>query len=437
MRFITYSSLLLACLWAGLCPGSTASADVQAGEIIDESNWEKVEGMIPGSVLNWIKKGDYTLKVDDLEYDPKAYMTNYDKEHFEPNKGKYEFDDEGVIMEVKGGKPADFIQGIPFPEIGLDDPKAGAKIATNHYYHTFTEGNISFPFQFRWVGRTGLERSVEAAIHQYPMDGYPPRKEVKNKENIERYSILQIVAPYDIAGTNMLLWRYRDARPDSTFAYVPAIRRVRRMSPANRSDSWIGADICADDAWCIDGKVSSFTWKLLRKQDGLLPYMFKKVQPIEKSGGEMCATTQQTPCWELNYETNDAQTAPWFPTEKNKLVWAKRPVYVVELKAKDPYYNYGKQRIWVDAENAIVVVMKDIYDRADEYWKCAWMVWSAVRTDDGSVKAILPGYMVAVDERTDHCTMLQGYCKDYIWKIYDDSQKERNYSLAGFQRLAK
>jgi hypothetical protein len=33
--------------------------------------------------------------------------------------------------------------------------------------------------------------------------------------------------------------------------------------------------------------------------------------------------------------------------------------------------------------------------------------------------------------------MLQGYCKDYIWKIYDDSQKERNYSMAGFQRLSK
>ncbi len=60
MRFITYSSLLLACLWAGLCPGSSASADVLAGDIIDKTNWEKVEGMVPESVLNWIKKGDMT-----------------------------------------------------------------------------------------------------------------------------------------------------------------------------------------------------------------------------------------------------------------------------------------------------------------------------------------------------------------------------------------
>ncbi len=436
MKFIKYSTLFLACLWAGLCPESTASADVVAGDLIDKTNWEKVEGMIPTSVLNWIKKGDYTLKVDDLEYDPKAYMTNYDREHFEPNKGRYDFDDEGVIVETRNSKPADFIEGIPFPEIDLDDPEAGAKIVTNHYYHTFTEGNVYIPFQFRWVGRAGLERSVEASMNQYPMDGYPPRKGVKNKENIQRYSILRITAPYDIAGTNILLWRYRDARLDSTFAYVPAIRRVRRMSPANRSDSWIGADICVDDAWCIDGKVSSFTWKLLRKQDGLLPYMFKKVQPLEKSG-ETCLTTDRTRAWELNYHVEGTQTAPWFPTDRNKLVWAKRPIYVVELKAKDPYYNYGRQQIWVDAENSMVVVMKDIYDRADQYWKCLWMVWNAVGTDDGSVKAILPGYMVAVDERTDHCTMLQGFCEDYIWKIYDTSQKERNYSLAGFQRLAK
>ena len=156
MRFITYSSLFLACLWAGLCPGSTASADVVAGEIIDKTNWEKVEGMVPESVLNWIKKGDYTLKVDELEYDPEAYMTNYDREHFEPNKGKYEFDDEGVIMEVQNGKPADFIEGIPFPVVDVDDPKAGAKIATNHYYHTFTEGNVSYSFSVQMGGARGV-----------------------------------------------------------------------------------------------------------------------------------------------------------------------------------------------------------------------------------------------------------------------------------------
>ncbi len=85
--------------------------------------------------------------------------------------------------------------------------------------------------------------------------------------------------------------------------------------------------------------------------------------------GELCTTTTRTPSCEMNYERKDAQTAPWFPSEKNKLVWAKRPVYVVELTAKDPYYNYGKQQIWVDAENSIVVVLKVIYDRADQYWK--------------------------------------------------------------------
>ena len=72
-------------------------------------------------------------------------------------------------------------------------------------------------------------------------------------------------------GTNILLWRYRDERMDSTFAYVPAIRRVRRMSPANRSDAFLGSDFCVDDAWGYGGKINAFTWKVIKKTDQLLP----------------------------------------------------------------------------------------------------------------------------------------------------------------------
>ena len=53
-------------------------------------------------------------------------------------------------------------------------------------------------------------------------------------------------SPYDMAGTAVLTWRYRDPKAeDNSFAYVPAIRRVRRMTPANRSDAMMGSDMAA------------------------------------------------------------------------------------------------------------------------------------------------------------------------------------------------
>ena len=439
MRFRTSASLLVACLWSALCPGASASADVLAGDVIDKTNWEKIEGMVPEPVLNYVKKGDLTIRVGDLAYDPAEYLTSYEKQslqYLEANRGKYDVNEEDVIVEIQSGKPPDFIEGLPFPEIDPDDPQAGAKVLYNQRYQSYAQGPTAMPYQFRWIGRGGFERSIEGQIKGFPMDGYAPRKASGNKENVERYGILQVMAPFDIAGTNMLLWRYRDTRPDSTFGYIPAIRRVRRLSPANRSDSYIGSDLCVDDAWLYDGKLSSFKWKLLRKQDGLLPFTSREVQPLIKES-DRCVTSEGIPCFEINYERKDAQTAPWFPSEKTPLVWVKRPVYVVEGRAKDPYYNYGSQVFWIDAENPLNFVFKVIFDRADEYWKNVWLVWGAVGTEDGSVRTMLPSYMLAVDDRTDHATQLQGFCKDYIYKVFDGLQKEKDYSLAGFQRLCK
>ena len=120
MRFRTRPSLLLACLWSALCLGSSASADVVAGDVIDETNWEKVEGMVPEPVLNYVKKGDLTIRVDDLAFDPGEYMTSYDKQSLESNKGKYGLNDEDVIIEVQSGKPPAFHRRHPFPRDRLE-----------------------------------------------------------------------------------------------------------------------------------------------------------------------------------------------------------------------------------------------------------------------------------------------------------------------------
>jgi hypothetical protein len=405
--------------------------------VIDKTNWEKIGGMVPEQILNYVKKGDLTIRVDDLDFDPREYMSPYDKQHLEPNRGKYDLNEEGIIIDVQSGKPPGFIEGIPFPEIDSNDPKAGSKIVFNNFYHSYTQGNIDWPTRIRWVGRGGQERQVDMSFKQFPMDGLPSKKEYTNKENVERYTILQITAPFDIAGTNILLWRYRDTRPDSTFAYIPAIRRVRRMSPANRSDSYVGSDLCVDDAWTFDGKVSSFTWKLLGKQEGLLPYVYKTVQPLSKEG-EVWTTTQRSPRIEMNFETKDAKDAPWFPSEKNPLIWAKRPLYVLELTAKDPYYNYGKMQLWVDAGNCHVTVWKVIYDRAGAYWKNVWLVFAGYASEDKSMTLMIPNFMLVVDDRTDHATMIHVRGPEGLpQRFYDTMQKEGDYSLAGFQQLAK
>ena len=126
------------------------------------------------------------------------------------------------------------------------------------------------------------------------MDGYPPARSIPNADGIQRYTLISVDRPYDIAGFNLLLWRYRDDRQDLNLSYIPAIRRVRRMSPANRSNAVAGSALCIDDGNGYDGKVQAFEWKLLRKQEALVPYIDESPMPLERTRrGEWASTKQQ------------------------------------------------------------------------------------------------------------------------------------------------
>lgn len=66
---------------------------------------------------------------------------------------------------------------------------------------------------------------------------------------MELHSIIPALAVFDIKGTNVLFWCYRDEWQDNTFSYAPAIRRVMRVSLGNSPDSFLGSDFCLDDVW--------------------------------------------------------------------------------------------------------------------------------------------------------------------------------------------
>ena len=81
--------------------------------------------------------------------------------------------------------------------------------------------------------------------------------------------IITVKKPYDLAGTSVMLCRYLSAKQDVNFSYIPAIRRVRRMTPANRSDGFLGSGFTQDDMAGYDGKTPAFEWKLVGEREVL------------------------------------------------------------------------------------------------------------------------------------------------------------------------
>ena len=262
--------------------------------------------------------------------------------------------------------------------------------------------------------------------------GFPEAKNTRNPKGIEQYSIVRLVSPYDIAGTNIMTWRYFDNRQDMTFGFIPAIRRVRRMSPANRSDAFIGTDMCIDDAYGFAGKISSVEWKPTKTKVALVPFLDEKPQSLEKTErGEWMSTASIKPVI-YGYEKEDWQGAPWAPTN---LVWVKREVLILEMTPKDPYYNYGVQYVWVTAD-CWGPTYKMIHDRSDKFWKFMSVTTSGFESDDGSVKFLAWMDHMILDSRRQHATLISSMRRDVLLN-FRAVLDLNDFSLAGFQKYCK
>ncbi len=415
-------------------PASTVSADVAPGDVIDKSNWQKIEGLVPEPVLNWVKQGD-SIKVGELKYNPAEFYPFFALDSLTVNVGKYGVNADDIIVDAQAGKLPEFIVGLPFPKIDLDDPKAGQKIMFNKYYYQYSFGNTRSSFRLEWIGRTrGFERAIRAEQLMFVLDGHPAAKKEKGPDNELVLTSARVVHPPDVSGTNVLTWRYRDERPDYSHVYMPAIRRLRRMSTSNRSDAFLGSDMCTDDNWGYAGKVGAFDWKVLRKEETLLP--FGEGAPVRlflNDEGE----------WEsdpgdrqivLGYEKEGYQGAPWFRTNA---IFVKRPTYVLECRARDRYYNYGTQYLWVDAD-FYMPVYKVIHDRAGDYWKCVMTFMVALSSEDGKVRMIAPSGQMAVDDRAQHASVgVAGGSEEGESAAFSAVMDRNDFSLAGFLKLCK
>jgi hypothetical protein len=412
---------------------SQAFSDVSPGDVIDKTNWEKAQGLLPEKLLEMVKTGEFILEVQDTEYKPRACNPRFALDTMGPNAGRYDLNEDDWIVETASGKPAKGIIGFPFPEIAPDDPEAATKILYNHKYASYILGNVRNTFHTPFVDRSGYLRTQKAKFLQMVMDGNPKSVARPNPDGISKYQIALVASPYDIAGTAIMTWRYLDPqKEDNTFGYVPAIRRVRRMSPGNRSDALFGSDFSVDDTTCYDGKVTAMDWKLVGKREALLPFSeCGKGRIVRNDEGEW-ETTEGVKEMFYGYQKEGWQGAPWAPVN---WIWVKHPAYVIEMNAKDRYYNYGPQELWVDSEG-FVPAYKVVNDKAGRYWKIIIQAHACFESADREMQLTTSGDQLAIDERSEHATIIRTITPTDIWAFFAEMEED-DFSLAGFQKFCK
>lgn len=407
-----------------------------ADETITAKNWQKIKGLVPDSVLEWVKNGDTTITiVDHLDFDTGDIMNvPWFVAESKKNKGKYAIKD-GYIVDIKTGKTAGFISGLPFPgQLDAKDPDAFYKLNYNQYYTLHRVGDIRIVFLGELIGRkTGMEKRMLGNFLNYSFDGYLPHKDIPDPQDIMLKKINVLFSPYDVKGVASMTWRYRGNREDTCYNYLPGIRRIRRSSPMGRSDAFAGSDLTLDDIGGYGGQLSAMKTRVIEEKTALVPWIDVKPVPVRQNKKGEWVTGKDAPLLDIGFRKKGWKGAPW---AMPGLKYVRRTVWIGEMISKNPSYNYGLSYMWCDKETGMACY-KVNYDREKKYWKTMVLGLAAFAAKDDPGNAWFEiGSTLMVDDRADHATVVEEVTPEYPY--FSQAKNNLNdFSLGGFRKYCK
>jgi hypothetical protein len=340
----------------------TASEDVvpgvpfKEGDVIAFEQIDKLKDYLPPEF--WENREYFFFEGMQLEVGPffRKYATppEFDKmtERYlgQPKLGK-----DGALESYKAG--------LPFPKIDCKgDPDAGAKLIWNfvkrwegdgsqsNWSYTYWDRGEQLPLYYEGTAKfifmtNKVEPQFEANGNSYFSN--EKRKEIQGVE---------VEAPFDARGILVMTYRYVASeapidvsKNDDTWVYVPDLRRVRRISTAQRTDSVQGTDFSRDDLRSFDGVPPQYDWKCLGETNVIAPFNAKGLA--------------------YPYRT-DYNFGPYGFSYANDR-WEMRHAYMLRFDPKNEDHPYSRKDIYVDKET-FEPLYSFAYDRKKELWKIIW-----------------------------------------------------------------
>src|ERR1051326_816528 len=256
---------------------SPASADVKPGDVVTAANVDAAKDLVsPG--LEWAIRHGWPLKIAETKKIawPKAY-----KEATEKFSSQVKLASDGLRLE-------NYVAGQPFPLVDPNDPQVATKIMWNYEYKWLTTDDVdlrNFDADTGTIhgGTTPMSVERHFLLDHFRVLRYvgrlyqDPKPEWKTNEGYQnKASLHPILEPFDLKGVGALAFRYVDpAKPDDTCLYLPSLRRVRRLSSAQRSDALFGQDTDVDSYYGYAGHIAWMEWKYLGERDVLGVYHAK------------------------------------------------------------------------------------------------------------------------------------------------------------------
>ena len=280
------------------------------------------------------------------------------------------------------GSLENWTAGRPFQPDEIDckgDPQAGLKIMWDfqagggdgqaHFFYSYWDRGERLPLYYEGTGQR-----VQLA-HRFEEKHWEMGGDIFRGEKRKFVFGVEVVAPFDARGIQLLSYRYKksdgpraDARNDDTWVYVPTLRRVRRISSAQRTDAIAGTDFTFDDLRSFNGIVPQYEWECLWEGQMIGPM------------------NTQVKAYPYDPDHNFGPYGLSFASDR----WELREVWLVRMTPKNNDHPYHHKDIYIDKET-FAPLYSFAYDRKDELWKIIWhnKRWSQ---DEGLTGEWFPGW---------------------------------------------
>jgi hypothetical protein len=380
-RILT-SALLLSLGLTGFAkelPEGTVISAKNLDQIMDDTfEGTKIRDLLTEKFQMWVRDYALTMKLGHshpLKVDP-AYDAATEK-----YKGQPKLNQDKTV--------SNYTAGIPFTDVDPNDPDCGWKLAWDNFYANPILGNswIALGDVKIYDAHRGEIDHFEAWSAKSIFEGRTrgePR--IGSPTDHARY-LLVLTQPYDIAGIGVFTKQYNNGRPDDGWAYVKALRRVRRIAGGK---SWMDPqpkmDLLNDDNQAVLGYPGWFkSWQCKGK---------RKI---------LAVTTAKDP--NIPYTFADAVKEDEFPHWNPKgLIWEPKDVYVVVGIPPDEH-PYSKKVLYMDAKYPFYY-HSELYDRKGQFWRIWRESYAPITTCDGA-----PGYgfthTMAIDFQNERATYIR------------------------------
>jgi hypothetical protein len=333
---------LVALLLVGAGPARVEAGGPRPGTVINADNVEAFDTYL-GPSMRWIVERGYTMRV----IAPRSIA------HPPALVDATERYSAGVELSSDRTHLIGHVAGLPFPAIDPSDPDVATKLMFNFNSAIAHDDSDIRNFDCD----TGIVRSDErpVAVEKHFLIDHirrlyfvertevDPTPELPNRDRVRfKEAMYPLMEPFDLKGVGFTMNRYLDhTRQDDTWLYVPQLRRVRRLSSAQRSDALFGQDTDQDSYEGYQGNIAWMDWTFLGEKT-VLATMHAKHLPVK-----------------------------WHSAPGNFMhddVWEPRKVWIVEGRSTLPQYAYSKRVIYLDQE-IYRIPYTELYDRAGELWK--------------------------------------------------------------------